>query len=455
MSQPNPPTPGNNPFDPNSFGRAPFETTSASRPQNNGPQSNGPQNRGPQNSGPAFGTPPNPGPQYAGPQYTGPQYTGQRPGGVPPFASAPWRPYTEKSPNGCWVFVKRLLLAVVGFFLFLFIIGTILGVMVAGVGGSDTKVIEKTLSGDVTCPAKIVILPIEGTITEDEDGFVRHAIRTAYEDKRVAGIVLRVNSPGGTISGSDYYYHLLQTLKNERHIPIVVSMGSIAASGGYYVAMAGDEIFAERSTITGSIGVIVMLLNGAGLCEKAGVSMNNIVSGPNKGMGDFTRPLSEEERAIWQGMVDESYQQFLSVIREGRPVFAKNAESENAEAKNAEPENAEEELTDTETEKKEPKGPEKSLEEIADGRIYSAAEAKQLGLIDGIGFMDDAVKATLKRAGLSAKSVQVVRYKKPEGLAELLTQAESGGASGRIGTLVETLAVPQLYYLAPGALPVR
>lgn len=426
MDQPNDSTQGGTPFDPNSFGRRPFESSSNSGPQSNSSQSIPPYS-GSQNGGP----------RPAGPYPAGPQYAGPR----------PWQSYSVPAkPNGCWLFIKRLFLAVAGFFFFLFIIGFMLNALLVGMGGPETKVIEKTLSGDASCPAKIAILPIEGTITEDEDGFIRHAIRTAYEDPKIAGIVLRINSPGGTIAGSDYYYHLLEGLKAEREIPIVVSMGPIAASGGYYIAMAGDEIFAERSTITGSIGVIIMLLNGAGLCEKVGIGMNNIVSGPNKGMGDFTRPLTDGERAIWQGMVDESYAQFLSVIREGRPIFAEKKADEGKDDET----DGEKEASDEKTEK-----PKKTLEEIADGRVYSAAEAKELGLIDEIGFLDAAVSAVKKRADLDESPVQVVRYKEPEGLADILTRAEAGGASGKIGALVETLAVPQLYYLAPGALPVQ
>jgi len=354
----------------------------------------------------------------------------------PPFGyGGPYR--NGPRPHSFRTVLKIALIVILCGVMLMMILGTIVGGLfssVAAVLVSQDKigdtVSEKTLSGSANSPYKVAVLPIEGTITENEDGFVRKAIRTAYEDTKVKAVVLRVNSPGGTISGSDYYYTLLKKVKEERHIPIIVSMGPIAASGGYYVSMAGDKIYAERSTMTGSIGVICMLFNAAGLCEKIGVGMNNIVSGPNKGMGDFTKPMSDDERKIWQGVVDDAYAQFLSVIRAGRTAFAE---------------------TDAQIEGK-------TLEQIADGRIYTASEAKALGLIDKIGFLDDAVNEALNQAGIQQAVTQVVRYKKSEGLAELLlseTESESKTAQKRLGSLAEAAASPALYYLAPGALPVQ
>ncbi len=304
--------------------------------------------------------------------------------------------------------------------------------------------VEKTLAGSGISSKKIVILPIEGVITESEFGFVRSCIQTAYEDDRLSGLILRVDSPGGTISGSDYYYHLLCELKKERKIPVYVSMGGIAASGGYYVSMVGDKIFAERSTITGSIGVISMMVDASDLCQKIGVKSNYIVSGKNKGMGDFTRPMSEEERSIWQGLIDESYEQFLSVIREGRPAFARKDDEGNED--------------DSGEENGEPEAPQESadpLRALADGRVYSAAAAKELGLIDEIGFLQDASEAMIENElKVPKEDVEVVRYKKSESLFSILgTETDVKTAAGRVASLVETLATPNLYYILPGTLP--
>ncbi|MBQ3388724.1 MAG: signal peptide peptidase SppA [Thermoguttaceae bacterium] len=326
-----------------------------------------------------------------------------------------------------------------GFLLLLFSLSSIVKGLPSGSDGKNMPV-EKVLAGSSLSPKKIVVLPIEGAITENEFGFIRNSIQTAYEDPRLSGLVLRVNSPGGTISGSDYYYKLLTDLKNERKVPVYVSMGSVAASGGYYVSMAGQKIFAERSTITGSIGVIAMLMDASSLCEKIGVRSNYIVSGKNKGMGDITRPMTDEERAIWQNMIDESYEQFLSVIKEGRPAFAP------AKAGDDEPDSAEESADDPDT----------RLRALADGRVYSAAKAKELGLIDEIGFLQDAVEAMIRdELKVSEDDVEVVRYRKEEGLLSILeNETEGKSAAGRAGALLETLAAPNLYYILPGTLPV-
>ena len=134
------------------------------------------------------------------------------------------------------------------------------------------RVQEKFVSHDQNAEDKIVILPIEGIIQENDDGFVKRAIDTAMEDKHVKALVLRVDSPGGSVTGSDYIYHHLCNLAEKKKIPIVVSMGSMAASGGYYVSMAvghaPDTIFAEPTCSTGSIGVIIPHYNLAGFMKK-------------------------------------------------------------------------------------------------------------------------------------------------------------------------------------------
>ena len=329
----------------------------------------------------------------------------------------------------------------------------------------NPDVTEKVLAGDDFLPHKIAILPIEGIITENEDGFIRQAIRTAYEDEDIEALVLRVNSPGGTITGSDYYYTLLKQLKEERSIPIIVSMGPVAASGGYYVSMAGDKIFAERSTTTGSIGVICEIPNASGLCEKIGVTMNNITSGPHKAMGDFTQPMTDDERAIWQDLVNESYQQFLEVVRAGRPNLGKKGDnaSEREPSKTDTGEAAGEEDDDffgSDEERTAASGPaDHSLEAIADGRVYTAPQALKLGLIDEIGFLDDAIKAAESAAGVSHEETQVVRYTKKEPLFKsLLGEGEVRflpAHGSKADALVEAFATPTIYCLMPGALPIE
>ncbi|MDO5579711.1 MAG: signal peptide peptidase SppA [Planctomycetia bacterium] len=439
-------------------------------------------------------------------QYQGPEYGNFNQ--VPPFAQSvnhspyPPRgycpPYMPPRPQSFFAscfkkifgFFFALFLSGFLFFIITFVCLCILGGILASfsdtISEKETAVVEKTLAGNTLSSGKIAILPIEGLIDGKEDGFVRKAIRQATEDPRIKGIVLRVNSPGGTISGSDYYYYLLKEMKKEKKIPIVVSMGSLAASGGYYVSMVGDKIYAERSTMTGSIGVIIPLYNAADLCNKIGISSSAITSGPMKGMGDFTKPMKPEEKEIWQSLVDQGYKQFLDVVREGRPIFRKEAPSaekdktaapdstaspkadskkdRSKDGKNLPADKKDSEKDDTkkdnankkkDPEPAQPKKPVKDLETIADGRIYSAQQAKDLGLIDEIGFTDDAVRKTIEMAGLLEGDVHVVRYKSTSSFMEMLeTQSEEGIITDP-ADIAASLLKPEAYYLCPRTVPIR
>ncbi|MDO4586621.1 MAG: signal peptide peptidase SppA [Planctomycetia bacterium] len=365
----------------------------------------------------------------------GPQPFGSVPfGGFPPYPPPPYW-MTQREPQrspGLGTYFLRFCMSTIGilvgglcfFFLACFVLAAMLALMMGETSLDSVAVHEKTLSGSEMNPHKIAILPIEGTILGEEDGFIRNAIRQAYEDSRIAAIVLRINSPGGTMSGSDYYYHHLMTLKKERNIPIIVSMGDLAASGGYYLAMTGDKIFAERSTWTGSIGVICPLYNAADLCSTIGVQSNAITSGTMKGMGNITKPMSEEEKEIWQHLVDQSYEQFLDVVRKGRPNFVL---SDNADP-NDDP-----------------------LRKIADGRIYSAQQAKSNGLIDEIDFLDAAVEEAINRAGCSKNKVQIVRYQEEESFFSALKVQSK---DQNISKIISGISTPQVYYLCPQAIPI-
>ena len=171
-------------------------------------------------------------------------------------------------------------------------------------GDSTPRVQEKFVSHNQYAKDKVVILPIEGVITEEEDGFVKRAIDTAMEDKHVKAVVLRVDSPGGSVSGSDYIYHHLCELVQKKNIPIVVSMGSIAASGGYYVSMAVGQkdgtIFAEPTCFTGSIGVIMPHFNFAKFMDEHGLVDDSIASDKLKEMGTPFKTMTDKEKDIFQ-----------------------------------------------------------------------------------------------------------------------------------------------------------
>ena len=269
---------------------------------------------------------------------------------------------------------------------------------------------------------KVAILSIEGTILSGEGFFkqqIEHA-RKDIQDGNLKAIVLRVNSPGGTISGSDYMLHHLQKLvkdSKEAKIPIVVSMGGIAASGGYYVSMCvgntPDTIFAEPTTWTGSIGVIIPHYNLVDLMEKWGIQEDAVASHRLKGMGSFTRKMTPEERKILQQLVNDGFTRFKDVVMQGRPAFQKDPVA---------------------------------LDKLATGQVYTADQAVKNGLVDRIGFLEDAIDRAIQLAGLNRDDVEVVRYRAEPRLSDILFGQTRAQPTFDLATVLESVT-PRAYYL--------
>jgi len=326
-------------------------------------------------------------------------------------------PVAEGCLLGCFGFLAKIVLAFVVLAIF---VGTIAHFSGSGL---EKSVVEKHFDGSETSKNKIVIISLSGLIVGDHEGSFLKQLKAAEEDPQVKAVVLRINSPGGTITGSDFYHHKVQQFKERKGVPIVTSMGDMAASGGYYLAVTGQEIFAERTTITGSIGVIAGLYDLSELCEKIGVRSNSITSGPFKSMGDPTRKMTDEERALFQKMVDEMFARFKEVVREGRPIFQQNPEK---------------------------------LDALATGQIYSASEAVENDLIDKIGFLEDAAHRAAELANLSKGDYRVVRYSSPRTMMDILfdNRAKQPEISSLLSPkLVNDLTTPKLYYVLPRALP--
>ncbi len=289
----------------------------------------------------------------------------------------------------------------------------------------STAPLEKYHSLSKTAKKKIAILTVRGAILDGE-GYVKQQIERVRKDKNVVGLVLRIDSPGGTVTGSDYLYHHLRQLREDRKLPMVVSMGSLCASGGYYIAMAAgdhpDVIFAEPTTWTGSIGVVIPHYDFSELLEHWKVTDDSIASHPYKLMGSPTRLLSEdqraEERAMLQNLVDESFAMFKEIVRRGRPQLAKD---------------------------------ERALDAVATGQIFTASQAKKNGLIDQIGFMDIAIARATELAGYDKDEVRCVKYQRPPGALDLLlgTSAESLLPSRGVDVAgLLDLTAPRAYYLS-------
>ena len=314
--------------------------------------------------------------------------------------------------------------------------------------GANAPLNETVYSGKSSAHDKIAIIQINGVIMEGLLNYPHKQIEQAVEDDHVKAIVLRINSPGGSVTASDDLHHRLMNLRDGKTPgkhgapkPIVVSMGSLAASGGYYIAMPGQTIVAERTTLTASIGVYSAFPNVNELGHKVGFSMTTIKQGEIKDSGSPFREMSDHEREVWQDMVNHAYLQFLQVVETGRKDRLQKPLLEEFDVK---PAKGEENLKHPPS-----KGPYKRY--LADGGIFTADKAKELGLIDEIGYLDDAINIAHKASGLGA-DYKVVKYEQAPSLIERLldVQAKTPNTELLDPGKVKNGFVPRLWYLMPG-----
>jgi protease-4 len=342
---------------------------------------------------------------------------------------------------------------------------------------SGSSLVERNLYGKSEAKDKIAVVKLEGVIMEGQTAFVQKEIDRAAADEHVKAVVFRINSPGGTITASDDLHRRIKELvdgKNRKQKggkkPVVVSMGAIAASGGYYVAMPAEQVMAEQTTITGSIGVYAAFPNVTVLTEKIGFSMNVIKSDVMKDSGSMFHPMSAQEHELWQGMVNTAYDRFLTVVAEGRTrtlpqeASQKDQKEPTEEEKKkaianykqllkAEIEETQKEIPDLDSQGKavlvdgKPKMV-KFFRKRADGGIFTAQEAKQFGLIDAIGYQEEAVKKAAALVSLQEGNYRVVGYDRPPTLFGSLFGSESGAKPVDAGKLANG-AYPRLWFLAP------
>jgi protease-4 len=228
------------------------------------------------------------------------------------------------------------------------------------------------------------------TRRESTTARVRQELEQAGQDDRVRAVVLRINSPGGTVTASDTIFHQIVSFKTDHHIPVIAHLLDMATSGAYYVALAADEIIASPTTVTGSIGVVMYGVNVTGLLEKIGVANQTLKAGAHKDIGSPLRKMTPEEAVILQDVLEQMQRRFLSVVQERRPRLTPEM-----------------------------------LPAISDGRVFTADQALQTGLIDNIGYLEDAIQVARGRAGLS--EARVVLYRRPEEFAENIYSRPSLG----------------------------
>jgi protease-4 len=300
----------------------------------------------------------------------------------------------------------------------------------SGSSSSSLTLEERHHSGKTLSANKIAIVRMEGTIVEGLLSFVHKQIERATEDDHVKAVVLRINSPGGTITASDDLHRRLgelargQTQKHMSGKPLVVSMASLAASGGYYIAMPANTLFAERTTITGSIGVYAAFPNIADLANKHGVSMEVIKAGAIKDSGSMFHKMTPEERQVWQDMVDHAYHQFVVVVEQGRPSLKGQMTAKVLEKM----------IPDRDEQGRVIKEDGKVrmipfVRQRADGGIFTADEALQLGLVDKIGYLEDAITEARKQAGVG-EDYQAIEYERPFSLLGGLLGVEAATRQG-------------------------
>jgi protease IV len=277
--------------------------------------------------------------------------------------------------------MKKISVAAVFFILCLILPGCVIITIPGGV----QPPVEKVLGGKGA--DKVLVVDISGLITGGERtnvlgaqtepnviARIKEELSLAAKDDHVKAVVLRINSPGGSVTTCDIINHELKAFKKEKKLVVISELMDVAASGGYYIAAASDGIVANPTSVTGSIGVIAYNISAAGLMDKIGITNQTIKSGDKKDIGSPLRNMTAEERNILQSVIDGMYERFLDVVMEGRPGAFTREE----------------------------------LRKIADGRIYNADQALKLRLIDRIGYMEDAVTLAKEKAGI--KEARIVTY---------------------------------------------
>jgi protease-4 len=382
---------------------------------------------------------------------------------TPPAPEPQSRPATPTPPNVATTVpaTRFSLLSVALTFSFLFNCGAlvVLAIVCFGVlalrGPLDPDALanaplnETVYSGNATAKDKIAIITIDGVIMEGLLSYPHKQIEQAIDDDHVKAVVLRINSPGGSITASDDLHRRIVNLQNGTtpgktagRKPVIVSMGSLAASGGYYIAAPAQTIVAERTTMTGSIGVYSAFPNVKGFADYHKVGLTTIKQGEIKDSGSPFKEMSDKERQVWQDMVDHAYLQFLQVVESGRKDRLTVPLLKEFEV---EPIKGQENLKHPP-----PKGNYQRYP--ADGGIWTADKAKDLGLIDQIGYLDDAVTLAHDAASLGSE-YKAIQYEKPRPpLFQMLGIQTKAPNTGLLDPgQVKNGFVPRLWYLMPGS----
>jgi len=301
-----------------------------------------------------------------------------------------------------------------------FVLGFILPVCsCAGIGLLTLSGLGQMASGP-TMPVigpgdAVAVIDLNGVIVSDQPqpitsqmitpGQVEDLLGQAASLEQVKAVVIQVNSPGGSVVASDEIYHRL--LEFEK--PVVIWMGEMAASGGFYISCAGDYVFAHPDTLTGSIGVITQFINAEEFLNEHGIEAVVITSGPHKDMGSLFRGMTEEEQGIWDEMIDQIYEDFVRIVAEARDL------------------------------------PLETVRDLADGRVYTGQQAFDQGLVDEVGLSSDAIAKAAELGGIEGE-FQVIELKTTPTFLESLYGLQTGSALPTLQEVLNWAGVPKMEY---------
>lgn len=335
---------------------------------------------------------------------------------IPDFSSAVYDPYPKKKKGSGWkiFFTIVLVLSILANGFMLLAMAGMGAIIASGSGSADDGLIEKVLV-DGHRANKIAVINIEGVIDGEMSEWVKKQIKTAEEDDNVKALIVRIASPGGGVAASDQIHYYISRFKEHTNKPVLAFMQSIAASGGYYSAVACDSIMAEPTVITGSIGVIMNHLVIKGLLEdKLGINPVTIKSGKRKDWPSmFNETTDEEKQYLMDRVINPAYDRFVELVAEGRKEMLS----------------------------------EEQIRELADGSIYTAQQAVDNQLIDELGYFDDAVERTQQMAHIS--DAKVITYEELFSFWSIM----GGRSNAKIdleAQILEKLAAPRVLYLWDG-----
>ncbi|MCP5502984.1 MAG: signal peptide peptidase SppA [Leptospiraceae bacterium] len=300
-------------------------------------------------------------------------------------------------------------------------------------GGIGTELKEHTLSG--SGKDKILVLSIDGEISgEESSGFfgirtesmvsmIKNSLLKALKDEDIKGIILKIDSPGGTVTASDILYREILEFKKKKKIPVIALYMGLAASGGYYVSMASDKIIAHPTTVTGSIGVIMTSFNYKQGLDKIGFVDDSITSGPNKSIGSGSHVRTEEQQMILQSIIDDLYSKFFAVVKKGRPSLSED-----------------------------------QLRPLCDGRVYTAEQAKNVGLIDEIGYFEDSINTLKNQDNFNptdkGSEPRIIVYSPAKNDLKNIYQVQSRAEKSEVLETLQTFSIlqkgPRFLYLWTG-----